>query len=663
METEMETEMEAEIHIEKDAVGIWKHMHHRLQLLSHKRLFLMGLSNRESFDQNVKSSSGNQSALSESFLRNDDLFYDDVKILVERSFKESNGDAGLCTIPDDVQNLGLHDVSCSILTLLDDFSNNGLCNLAKLLTRGPITFVKTRPQMKRVIKTSLLAIQSKQYPVDQVRFQNELSQLLKSPKNFRKNHRKHVKFTLKSHRADIMKVLDGLQDMKFQTLKAMHRKLKGKKTKIPRLQIYPSRWPKERVIKLVRNMSLDMIQQLGESDELQEPLVKAMTVAGLSLKMVSGSQDLSVLKFLNVTPEIKMLQDEILRAIKLLDQRIRKDEMMKLGRLLDPDFTAQGKTLKSAIRNMLAEFLFECIDMDVVPESLLGALSLINKKPMQNACRSLSKELIKDDVECILNLSAYLKQLFWESYPSNQLDQDFVDAYMDDAEESDDGDIFDDSDDDEKLQANSTDECSEEVGSTSYIDDACLVSPSSAHETNLKDMNDLAFSKLADDVCSDTEISQGERPISSIAKNDSSPLVLPGFVDGCITLSGQDFIRNTANSSNTDDNDNCSKQNMSGYQRNGYVAIQEVCDNASIVAFELIGHALSKFAQLEALGLDGNEESYLRGGNSSPGHFEGPVANSRDKDVSGSVLIEAVQEVLPSFSRRELEIVKKFMSF
>ncbi|KAK9666353.1 hypothetical protein RND81_14G179100 [Saponaria officinalis] len=658
MEIKMEkTEIETDTHIEKDALGIWKHMHHTLQLVSHKRLFLMGLSTREGFDRNATSYSGNQSALPESFLRKDDLFYDDVKVLVERCFDGCNVDDQQCTIPTDVQIIGLRNMPRSILALLDDFSNNGLYNLAKLLTRGLITIVKTRPQMKRVIKTSLLAIQSKQYPVDyQVRLQNELSQLLKSPKNFRSNYRKHVNFTLKSHRVDIMKVLNGLEDMKLQTLRSMCRKLKGIKTKSPLLHNRPSRRPKELLIKQVRKMSLDMIQQLGDSDELQEPLMKAMTVAALSLNMVSGSEDLSVLKFLRVAPGIKTLQDEILRAIKLLDQRIRKEEMKKLGHLLDPDFKAQGKSLKSAIRNMLTEFLFECVDMDVVPDSLLGALSLINKKSTPSACGTLSKDLINDDVECILNLSAYLKQLFWVSYPINQLDQDFVDAYMDEAEESDDGDIFDDSDDDQKLQANSTGEFqirfndwSEEVGSTSCINDACSVSPSSTREANLKDINDFGFSKLADDVCSDTEICQGEMLISTVARNNSSPLISPGLVDG------QDFYRNTTNSSNTDDNDNCSKQNMSGYERNGYVTIQEVCDNASIVAYELIGHALSKFAQLEALGLDQNEEAYLRGGISRPGHFEDPVANSRDKDVSGSILIEAVHKVLPSFSKRRLQ--------
>ncbi|KAK9676128.1 hypothetical protein RND81_11G056200 [Saponaria officinalis] len=154
-----------------------------------------------------------------------------------------------------------------------------------------------------------------------------------------------------------MKILNGLEDVKFQTLGAMFRKLKGVKTKSPRLQYRPSRRPKELLIKQVRKTSLDMIQQLGESDELQEPLVKAMAVAGLSLDTVSGSQD-----------------------------------------------------------------------------------------------------LINEDVECILNLSAYSKQLFWESYPINQFDQDFVEAYMDEAEQSDDGDIFDDSDDDQKLKPNSMDD-------------------------------------------------------------------------------------------------------------------------------------------------------------------------------------------------------------
>ncbi|XP_074301923.1 uncharacterized protein LOC141633340 isoform X2 [Silene latifolia] len=617
-------------HLHIDAKSLFRHFQHLDFILSLKSRFLMGLCTRESLLQSTRK----QSALLESFLRKDDLFYEDVKVLVERCFGRSNVET----------------------------------QQSKLLTRGLESFVKTRPQMKRVIKRSLMAIQSNQYPTDdQVKFQNELSQLLKSPNNFRQNYRKHVKLTLKSHRADIMKVLDGLKDMSFHTLTAMHKKLKGVQRNNPQLYPCPSRKTKELLIKQVKKRSFDMIQQLEEADELQEPLVKAMAVAGLSLNVVSCSQDLSVPNFFYVTPEIKALQDEIVKAIQLLDKRLKKHEMENLRQLLDPDSIAVGKSLKSAMRNMLTDFLYDCIDMDVVPDSLLGALSLINKRLSLNACGSLSKDLMNENVECILNVSAYLKQLLWRCDPSHQLDQDFMDAYMDEAEESDDGDIADDSDDDQKLPVNSTDgsqirfnDFSEEVGSTSYADDACFISPSSTCEANFENKNGFASSKLVDDVCSDTETSQGEMLISTIFKGGSSPRISPGLVDDCIAMKKQDSFKDTTDVLNN--KDNCSKHNITcGYQTNHYVAVQEVCDNASLVAFQLIGCVLSEFAHLEALDLDQNEESYLRGGESRPAHFQDAIATSRDKDVSGSIVVEAVHKVLPSFSKRELEMVKKFM--
>ncbi|KAH9617831.1 hypothetical protein KSS87_023628 [Heliosperma pusillum] len=607
-----------------------------------------------------------RSALPESILRKDDLLYEDVKILVERCFGRCNVETQQCMFPDDVQLFSLHNISRTILTMLDDLSTYGLYNLATLLTRDLESFVKTRPQMKRVIKRSLMAVQSNQYPTDdQVKFQNELSQLLQCPNNFQQNYGKHVKLTLKSHRVHILKVLDGLRDMKFHTLTAMYRKLKGSRRTTPQLYPCSSRKTKELLIKQVKKRSFDMIQQLDESDELQEPLVKAMAVAGFSLNVESCSQDLSVPNFFYVTPEIKALQDEIMKAIKILDIRFRKNEMEKLRHLLDPDSTAVGKSLKSAIRNMLTDSLYDCIDMDVVPDSLLGALSLINKRLSHNACRSLSKDLMNEDVECILNVSAYLKQLLWKCDPSYQLDEDFMDTYMDEAEESDDGDIADDSDDDQKLFVNSMDgsqmrfnDFSEEVGSTSYADDACFISPSSTCEATFENTNGFASSKLVDDVCSETETSQGEMLISTMFKGGSSPLGSSGLLDDCIAMRKQDSCEESTDMLNK--KDNCSRHNItSGYQTNHYVTVQEVCDNASLAAFKLIGCVLSEFAHLEALGLDQNEELYLRGDESRPGNFQDAITSSRDKDVSGSIVVEAVHKVLPSFSKRSKQTRRK----
>ncbi|KAH9616450.1 hypothetical protein KSS87_017232 [Heliosperma pusillum] len=651
-----------ETHLHIDAKSLYRNFQHLDFILSLKSRFLMGLCTRESLLQTTTK----QSTLPESFLRKDDLFYDDVKILVERCFGGCNVETQQCMFPDDVQLFDLRNISRTILRRLDDLSNYGLYNLAKLLTRGLVTFVKTRPQMKRVIKSSLIAIQSNQYPTgDQVKFHNELSQLLKSTNNFRQNYRKHVKLTLKSHRVHILKVLDGLKDMNFHTLTTMHRKLKGSQRTNPQLYPCPSRKTKELLIKQITKRSFDMIQLLDESDELQEPLVKAMAVAGLSLNVASCSQDLSVPKYIYVTPQLSALQDEIVKAIQLLDKRLRKHEMEKLRQLLDPDSTAVGKSLKSAIRNMLTDFLYDCIDMDAVPDSLLAALSLINKRLSHNACKSLSKDLMNEDVECILNVSAYLKQLLWKCDPSYQLDQDFMDAYMDEAKESDDGDIADDSDVDQKLPMNSTDgsqmrlnDFSEEVGSTSYADDACFVSPSTTCEANFENRDDFASSKVVDDVCSDTETSQGEMFFSTIFKGGSSPLISPGLVDDCTATRKQDIFKDTTFVLST--RDNCSKhKEICGYQTNHYVTVQEVCDNASVVAFDLIGCLLSEFAHLEALGLDQNEESYLRGGESRPGHFQDAIENSRDKDGTGDgkeVHGIVVEELLAS-KRNEKEVV------
>lgn len=47
--------------------------------------------------------------------------------------------------------------------------------------------------------------------------------------------------------------------------------------------------------------------------------------------------------------------------------------------------------------------------------------------------------------------------------------------------------------------------------------------------------------------------------------------------------------------------------------RNQYLAIQEVCDETSMVAYNLIGRMLEKFAQEDEVDLDSSDSSYLRG--------------------------------------------------
>ncbi|GKA65110.1 hypothetical protein Tco_0764817 [Tanacetum coccineum] len=80
------------------------------------------------------------------------------------------------------------------------------------------------------------------------------------------------------------------------------------------------------------------------------------------------------------------------------------------------------------------------IHIDDVPKCLLKALA-ITKKSYEPPYKHFTEMKIKEDVECILNVSASTKQVMWDLIPEHELDLDleFADAYMEDLENSDDG--------------------------------------------------------------------------------------------------------------------------------------------------------------------------------------------------------------------------------
>lgn len=652
-----------------DAMAIWHHMQHHEKELWHKRKFLMGLSEMEYFDQDVRSHAG-QSILPESLLRKDDVFYEDVKNFVEKCFlqacdtetKQSTND------DDDDENSceALH-MSRIILTLLDDLSNNGLCRLAKIVTRGSVIFDKTRPQMKRAIKKGLQELNSDRLNGNhQGQLQNQLYQLLKNPKNFCQNYVKHMKLTKTSLIIAFEKV--QLRRIPVRILCAMYRRLKGKQGVMPHLRPCHSGWNRNSLIKHMEKLWRKMIDRFDESDRLQDPLVKAMAVPGLYSKIASDYKDFSLAKFVHLPPELEALQNEIVKAIRSLDQRFKKEELKNLQLLLDPESKVDVNGLRKAIRNMLIDCLFECSDMEAVPDALLDALALINKKS-HKTCRFSSKEVIEEEVECVLNVGAHIKQLLWNCVPDDKFDQDFADAYMEELEESDDGDIFDDGD--QQLHTNSLDEIqikfndfSEEVASTGDSYHSSFSSPTSLYKDNSGSSDEYVTSSsfrvanFADkEECRQTEIIGGDMQ-STAAGDGSSPLISP-LLHGDGDIMGRQDPLNSNSGAFVKVVENCSKQNpTSEYQINRYVAIQDVCDQASLVAYQLIGHVLADFGRMEALGLNWNRESYLRGEKSE----KFPVADSKDKDGSGSIIVEAVHEVIPSFPNSQLEIVKKFMS-
>lgn len=547
-----------DIFFSDDCKVLLHQMKHQEKQLIRKRRWLMGLPLSKSLKK-LKSPSLKNKSLPESLLREDDVFYETAKAFVERGFAASNFRREH-PIAQDI-NMQLLKLTSSS-RVLDDFTNKGLCLLAEILTGGSVTFDKTRPKMKMVIRDHLPGllndINAKTCPMEMVK---QLSHLLNDPHNFHNNRASLLTPTSLSQLAN--KILDGLENLPGKTISVMHKKLIGAQGGMAELQPPTQKRHRLRLVEQVRATSRKMLSELGDgANKLQEPLCKAMSVAALSLNLLKDSQDTSAMEFCHFLPEVAYLQNEIATAIRILD-KVDSAKLKTLYLALAPNEEIPKRSLKQNTKELLTEYLFECGDMDYIPKSLLNALDIVNKLPQKSCYYCSSKEKSKDEVECLLRLSAQLKQIIWDLIPDHELDHDFTDAYMGESEEN-----YDDVEQPSYLNI------SHSNGFTyNYSDDLT----EGIGESNLTDFKFPASTTKAEDKI-DTD--SGSSAVSISFHSPKEEIFL--------------------------------SEKKSTY-RNCYLAIQEICDETSMVAYHFIGNILGELAQASGLVLDNSDELYLGG--------------------------------------------------
>ncbi|XP_075520607.1 uncharacterized protein LOC142553932 [Primulina tabacum] len=172
----------------------------------------------------------------------------------------------------------------------------------------------------------------------------------------------------------------------------------------------------------------------------------------------------AAIEFRKFSPEIEALQNDIARAIFFINdpKRVSLIEVRRVNVLKSPNVEMSIRSLRRAVRNLLTEYLFECSDMDKVPNCLLETLDIIinNRSRRPRLRRSPSsgihtKELVEEEiqkeVEYVLIVSAQAKEVVWNILPEYAFDRDFSNACMEDLEKSD---ILYISDDDEQVREN-----------------------------------------------------------------------------------------------------------------------------------------------------------------------------------------------------------------
>ncbi|KAF5465799.1 hypothetical protein F2P56_015773 [Juglans regia] len=692
-----------------DCESILSQIKHQEKQMRLKRRWLMGLptskSDRKRFEEPEFLK---QRTLPESLLREDDIFYETIRMHIEEAFGACNAEGWHSVNEDHMVLSGTRSITRKIMSHLDDLTNKGLYLVATVLTRGSREFEKTRWKMKKVIKDLLPKVLGSRNHSHQISICRQLSQLLSDPKNFREKGVTFFMSRSQSHHAAVKKVLSGLKNLPCEILIAMYRKLKGSQAGMPQLLPRRHGWGRDYLIKQVRKYSERMLSELGEGDELQEPLAKAMSVPGLLLKLTPGFQNSSVIEFYPFSSEVESLQNEIAKAILLLKTKVRLPVLKNLQLLLDPNAKISNRSLRTAIRKMLTEYLFECSEMDAIPKSILETLAIINstckKKINSNSQSTLlgcfSKEKVEEEVECILSVSALTKQIVLDLLPDHDFDQEFTDAYMEELEESDDG---NDDDDGWLLEDRScrssrsryTDSV-DELESTAESIPFNVKPPtsmtngsiSSSPFTPQKDLNGGSVEGLKPNDFSGIDSINPNRIIPSSLSWKSgfhSRMVDVDMNHNKVEGIGRSFMPTDSNyipspvsanqrcercepecnsgiapantppfiSSNFSCGEQTANDDKQSKCKNQYLAIQEVCDETSMVAYNLIGHLLEKLAQTEGLDLDWRDHLYLRGDNSME---EDSLVGREEQNLSeaydgGSVVVRVIEEQIPSFPK------------
>ena len=251
-----------------------------------------------------------------------------------------------------------------------------------------------------------------------------------------------------------------------------------------------------------------------------------------------------------------------------------------------------------------------------------------------------------------MSVSAQTKQIVLDLLPDHDFDEDFTDAYMEELEESEDDD--DDDDDNSRRSQCSRSHCvdsdyhvestadsmpfdfksptstTKENGSFCFLttgnclNGASVESPAPKEFTRVDSVDPLGIIsspfRESRSFSSTININMNQHNVDSMSESN---MHRTKEIDFCSPFSpkersGENSIErhdtefnsgaDTANPPPTVSNLSCGNPNATNGKlstcKNQYLAIQEFCDETSMVAYNLIGHLLEEFAQVEGLDLD-----------------------------------------------------------
>lgn len=616
--------------------------------------------------------------LQESCIRSDEVSSEIVRARVERCFKSDlNGRGTQHVVQDHLQHFGIHNMESNSVnpsnfktfsSIIDNLNDDALCAVANIVSNNNVSFKKTRSRMKKVIKNYLPSF-STESPTSL----RQLSDIFRNPCNFQEKQVALVTST-------IHKTLKRLGELPTLDLIAMNRKLNGHAI-VPQFPTVLYGCNKDVLIDRVKKKCEGFLSDVEKGDVLPQPLAKALSVMLLALNLKSGSVEMPTSTFYPFPLDIVCLQQEVLNALWSLP-KFKYADLKALLPLVDPEAKCSPRNFRPTLRNYLKEYLFACDEM-CTPKEVQSALTFINGMPACRPCM-FSNETVEEEVEAVLCLSSQFKEVISDLIPDHSIDEECGAACSgglgtDESIESDDfelsaRDYFSGSDDCEPQQA--YDSCSNDETET-MGDSRPNSAPITFNSTNPSQLamaaRNMTGNILKKPILEQNRMSEAETigeprpnpvPITAIDPNSFQLGVAARNITGNILKKPkleQDRMR---------DLEHCSekliKASTHAFQRTtimGEKAVQDICDKTAVFAHGLIGCMLEKFLQSEGRDVGAMTRNYLRGGSSSPVDSQGAesLLNTLKEDVKAQVLIQSVEELLPSVPMSCMKRVKTLM--
>ncbi|KAK4757853.1 hypothetical protein SAY87_019154 [Trapa incisa] len=583
-----------------DCDTIFAQIKHEDKQLCLKRRWLMGLQLSRREQECIEGPEFlKKKTLPESLLREDDIFFETAKCRVEEAFGVPSNKIECSVV---AENFIPFDVPRTIRQLrsrINDLTTRGLYHLTVIVTGGSIKYMKTRQSMRKVVKEYLPKVlhdhRNKHCICEMCK---QLYLLLSDPRNFRRSDPLFLAQERQSEKAIVIKLLEELDGFPLEFLNAMKSLLKGKRVNAP------SRRGRSRdyLVRTVKKIIMKMLSKLGDWDALQEPLAKTMTLAILVLKLTFGPQYFYLRGFYEISPQVEALQNDIVMALWLL--RARAFSSYELDKLRGIFNLKMSGYIKPVVKKILVEYLCVTFEADAIPKSILDGLAFINSKFQTTG---FSKVELEEELECIMDLSAQTKQLAWDLFPENAYHKGFADAYLEELQESDDDDL---SDEDE--------------------------------------IKNLPLSWKVDGLEADLVEGFGESVAASFGQSTFSG----SGKFSSVVMSGKFVIPKVEDEIDAlADKKQCASMQLP--QRNQYISIQDVCDETSLVAYNLVGLMLEKFAGTKGLELGAREQIYLKGryfAEEDHSAARKKITNSL-VDLKGSDIHQAIRMLIPSLQK------------